>query len=292
MGLGPCAINGVSYTTCSTVANTNQRRQLYLQNAANGQYYGSTQYIDAGGTASFNGLLLGIQRRAAKGVTVSGNYTFSHCITDPNPNQPFAVGGTESYSNPYSRRFDRGNCVLQSVDVRHALKMSAVLDTPQFSNKGLRTVASGWRISPIFRALTGDHMSVASGQDNALNGGSGSAATTGVERANQVLGNPYGNKTANNFLNPAAFRLPALGTLGNMGEGAIEGPGSWVIDTAISRIIPVRESQKVELRFEAFNVFNHFRMTDPVTSLNSPLLGKVTTAMDPRIMQFALKYVF
>ena len=135
-------------------------------------------------------------------------------------------------------------------------------------------------------------MSVSSGQDNALNGGSGSATTSGVERANQVLGNPYGDKTANNFLNPAAFRLPALGTLGNMGEGAIEGPGSWVIDTAISRIIQVREAQKLELRFEAFNVLNHFRMTDPVMSLNSPLLGRVVTAQDPRIMQFALKYVF
>ena len=292
LGLGPCTINGVSYTTCSTVANTNQRRRLNLQNAANGQYYGSTQYIDAGGTASFNGLLLGIQRRAGKGITLNGNYTFSHCITDPNPNQPFAVGGTESYSNPYSRRFDRGNCVLQSTDVRQALKLSAVVDTPQFSNKGLRAVASGWRISPIFRALTGDHISVATGQDNALNGGSGSAATSGVERANQVLGNPYGDKTVNSFLNPAAFRLPALGTLGNMGVGAIEGPGSWVVDTGISRIIPVREEQKVELRFEAFNVFNHFRMTDPVMALNSPLLGKVTSAQDPRIWQFALKYLF
>ena len=86
--------------------------------------------------------------------------------------------------------------------------------------------------------------------------------------------------------------MPALGTLGNMGVGAIEGPSSWVVDTGISRIIPVREAQKLELRFEAFNVLNHFRMTDPVTSLNSPLLGRVTQAMDPRIMQFALKYVF
>ena len=112
------------------------------------------------------------------------------------------------------------------------------------------------------------------------------------QRANQVLGNPYGNKTVNNFLNPAAFRLPALGTLGNMGAGGIEGPGSWVIDTGISRLIQVREAQKLELRFEAFNVFNHFRMTDPVMALNSPLLGKVTSAQDPRIWQFALKYLF
>src|SRR5262249_10562272 len=126
LGLGPCtipsSINGVitnvSYPTCSTIANTNQRRTLSLQNPASGLYYGPMQKIDPGGTASFNGLLLGIQRRGR--VTLNGNYTYAHCITDPNVNQPFAVGGTEAYSNPYSRTFDRGNCTLQSVDVRQS----------------------------------------------------------------------------------------------------------------------------------------------------------------------------
>jgi hypothetical protein len=48
----------------------------------------------------------------------------------------------------------------------------------------------------------------------------------------------------------------------------------------------------VELRVEAFNVTNSFRMNNPTSAINSPLFGKVTTAKDPRIMQFALKYVF
>ena len=43
---------------------------------------------------------------------------------------------------------------------------------------------------------------------------------------------------------------------------------------------------------EAFNLTNSFRMNDPVAAINSPLFGKVITAKDPRIMQFALKYVF
>src|SRR5262249_6237284 len=153
---------------------------------------------DPGGTASFNGLLLGIQRRGR--VTLNGNYTYGHCITDPNVNQPFAVGGTEAYSNPYSRTSDRGNCTLQSVDGRQSLKMAAVIDTPQFSNRGMRLVASGWKVSPIFRALTGDHFAVGTGQDIALNGGTGSG-NGGYQRVNLILGNAYGNKTANNFLN-------------------------------------------------------------------------------------------
>ena len=43
---------------------------------------------------------------------------------------------------------------------------------------------------------------------------------------------------------------------------------------------------------EAFNLTNSFRMNDPTLALNNSLFGKVTTAKDPRIMQFALKYVF
>ena len=297
LGFGPCTINSsingvitsVPYSTCSTIANTNQRRALSLENPASGLYYGPQQKIDPGGTASFSGLLLGIQRRGR--VTVGGNYTYSHCITDPNVNQPLAVGGTEAYSNPYSRRFDRGNCTLQSVDVRHAMKMSAVIVSPQFSNRGLRAVASGWTLAPIFKAATGDHLAIGSGQDSALNGGTGSG-TGGFERASQILGNPYGNKTANSFLNPAAFQLPALGTLGNIGAGSIEGPGSWDIDAGLTRSFQVREGQKLDLRFEAFNVLNHFRMMDPNATFGSPLLGRVTQAMDPRIWQFALKYVF
>ena len=63
-------------------------------------------------------------------------------------------------------------------------------------------------------------------------------------------------------------------------------------DVALSRTFQIRESNKIEFRAEAFNVTNAFRMNDPVTNLNSGTFGQVLSAMDPRIMQFALKYVF
>jgi hypothetical protein len=61
---------------------------------------------------------------------------------------------------------------------------------------------------------------------------------------------------------------------------------------ALSRVFQLGEAQRVEFRAEAFNVINGFRRGNPATALSSNTFGQITTALDPRIMQFALKYVF
>jgi hypothetical protein len=149
----------------------------------------------------------------------------------------------------------------------------------------MRIAGSGWRFSPLLKILSGDYMSITTATDVAL--------TDSVnQRVNQIQGTPYGNKSANNYLNPRAFALPAAGTFGNSGKGAIAGPGLWQFDMALSRIFHVREAQTMEFRAEAFNVPNVVRMNDPTTVLSSNIFGQVTSGPDPRIMQFALKYFF
>src|SRR5207237_10671438 len=100
--LGPTATG-----PCSTTANTNQRRVLARANSQYGQYYGTVNRIDSGATGSYSGLVLSVQRRAAKGVTITGNYTLSHCISDNvltnTGNSGNADGG---YLNPQNRAFD------------------------------------------------------------------------------------------------------------------------------------------------------------------------------------------
>ena len=130
-------------------------------------------------------------------------------------------------------------------------------------------------------------MTITSGIDTSLTN------ALGGDRASQVLGNPYpATKTIDQWMNRAAFAQPADGQFGNMAVNNIIGPGSIRIDMGLTRTFRVREKQSVELRAEAFNVPNHVNPTNPTTVLNNPLFGKITTVLDPRILQFALKYAF
>ena len=215
---------------------------------------------------------------------MTGNYTWSHCITNPVTTNTGNSGNADTgYLNPQNRHLDRGNC---ESDRRHLFNLSAVAETPRFSNATLR-VGSSWRVSPIFKVLSGGYVTVISGQDVGL---------TAIlnQRVNQVLPNPYGNKSVKSYLNPAAFAQPAPGTLGNVGSDSVAGPGMWQFDVALSRSFQLRERQRVEFRAETFNLTNTFHM-DPLkltVMLSSGSFGQVTGALDPRIMQFALKYFF
>ncbi len=266
---------------CSTTGNTDARRRLGLQYPGNdAKMISSVPQTEPGGTQSYHGLLLSVQRRAARGVTIGGNYTWSHCYGD---STSAAKSDGASYADPNNRAFDRGNCL---GDHRHIFNMTAVAETPQFNNSTLRVLATGWRLSGILRMQSGGWLTITTGQDRALSGTAG-------QRAEQILVNPYRDRKSLIYLNPAAFALPAPGSYGNMGTGNIEGPGYWGLDMALFRTFqPFRESQKLEARFESFNVTNGVRRGDPNTGFGASGFGQILSAADPRLLQFSLKYIF
>ena len=94
------------------------------------------------------------------------------------------------------------------------------------------------------------------------------------------------------YLNPAAFAQPALGTYGSAGRGIVKLPYAWQFDVALSRIFQLRENQSLEFRAEAYNITNSFRSGDINLNFTSGQFGQILNALDPRIMQFALKYQF
>jgi len=279
---GPCRLaDGNTYNPCSTAGNINLRRRLAMTypNVGGTPMSFLSQFEVGGGTRSYHGLLLSAQRRAGRGVTVGTNYTWSHCISDANGT---ATPGNTDFLDDNNRRFDRGRC---NSDLRHILNVTSVAETPQFSNLMVRRVATGWRLSGLFRVTSGSPMTVITGVDRQLSG-------KGSQRPVQVLGNPYGNGSLTNFLNPAAFVQPATGSLGNMGPLNISGPKFWQLDMALSRVFQLREAGRLEARFEAFNVTNSLRAMNPTLTLSSATFGQILAAQDPRILQFALKYVF
>ena len=305
LGTGACTLpNGVAYTNCSTTANTNFRRPLYLQNPSQGQYYGIVSTTDDGGTESYNALFLQLQKRLSQGFTVLSNYTWSHCIGDLWNGNPGNNGA--SSVTPLSRRNDRGNCFPN--DQRQLFNLSVVAQTPKFSGRALRLLAGGWQVAPILKVRSAQFYTVTTGVDTALNG-------EGGQRANAVAGvDPYvSNRNACTnapcvaWGNPAAFSAPSAGTLGTLSNFSLKGPGFFHLDLALSRTFAVAEKKSFQLRAEAFNLPNHVNLAAPAPSINSPTSFNITSDVsgtsglqgstgladgDYRVIQLALKFVF
>jgi hypothetical protein len=278
----------------STTANTNQRRVLSLsrENPGAAALIGNLDIHRSIGTQDYKGLKLSFQRRAADGVSLSGNYTVGRCFGDPSGLQ---TGGfaqiANGYLDPENPAFDRGPC---DQDRTHIGTLVAGVLTPQFAGRALRLVASDWRVSGIFSARSGAPINVISGQDRALTG-------INNQRVDIVPGvDPYGDKTVDHWLNPAAFAQPALGTLGNFPRNSLRGPGFRTLDIALSRLVHFGAVRTLEFRLETFNLLNTFNWHAPWetatathVNFNSGSFGRITSMEGtPRIMQFGVKYGF
>jgi len=276
----------------ATAANLNQRRVLSLENPQASRLIGSLERHEAIGTQTYRALRLSTQRRAATGVSLNANYTRSYCVG--NVAQTTFFTGGQSLQDPDNPDWDLGNCQFSR---RHIANATVTVATPQFANRGLNLVASGWNVAGILTASSGAWLTVMTLRD---------IAATGIlqQRPNQVLDNPYGDKTLNNYLNRAAFADPAPGQLGDHLRNSIEGPAYWTIDLALSRRIPLGVAHNLELRVETFNLLNHFNWGNPgpplggggnanTVNLDAGNFGQILTqAGTPRIFQFGVKYAF
>jgi hypothetical protein len=303
-------------TACSTLGNTQDRRVLSMLRPDFKNEMGRIGIVTSGGVQNYNGMLISLQRRASKGFTVGTNYTWSHCVGDysARTNGGYGTSVDHTYQDANSRHKDYGNC---ESDQRHNFNLTSVAETPKFANHTLSLVGTGWRLSGLYRlyssgtivqtsqssgvrtvtlgAASGSNASASSSADRCLCDISG-------QRPDLLLPNGIyldkSGRPGTQWLNPAAFGQPALGTLGNLGRANIRLPMTWQFDMAISRVFRVKENQTLEFRTEAFNVLNSFRLGDPTgkppldMNLSSAQFGKVRLSLDQRILQFAMKYIF
>lgn len=265
---------------CSTTSNTNQRRLLYLQNPVDGAFYSDIYQADDGANAEYNAFLVKAEHRFTNNYTILANYTYSHCISEGDFGGD--LGGADK-EQPFNRNADRGNC---GYDLRHNFNLSFVALSPHFAGVWTNRLLGNWQLAPILSIHTGTWFSPATGLDNSL-------TSIGFDRPN-VLGNPYTKSTTGSlqWLNPGAFAPNALGAFGNAGSNSLLGPGYFDVDADVSRYFTIRENQKLELRFEFFNLGNRVNFSTPDNNLQDSTFGQILGDASPRILEFALKYTF
>jgi hypothetical protein len=304
---GPCTLlygaqtvtfptcNASSTTSVTGIGNETARSTLNLANPKAGPYMAASAGVLVSydnGYASYEGLLVSLQHRLSHGLSVLGNYTWSHCLD-------LGEGGQDignSYQNPLNQKAEYGNC---GQDRRQLVNLSLVAQMPRLSNRWMERLLGGWSTSQIFTAASGSPFGETDGSDVSLSGvGSDRPNVVGNPwKAGPVAANPNCNApnaigTERAYFNPCAFMLQPSGTFGNEGRNVLFGPGHYNLDTRISRSFHIREKYRLDFLGEAFNILNHAWWSNPSASM-SGTSGIITGASNsPRILQVALKVVF
>jgi hypothetical protein len=267
--------NSAVYAPGVTTATTNQRRPLFPN-------FNNVTLIEPVGNSTFHSFQFTAERRFEHGYSFLLNYTLAHSIDDSSANK--ATGTTRT--NPFNQRFDKGS---SDFDHRHVLAFSSLWELPvKFDSRAANTLLGGWNLSGIVSLLGGQPFTVGSGVDNARTG-------TGGQRAD-LVGNPIlsssrprGERVLQ-WLNPTAFALNALGTFGTQGRNMWRGPGYASTDFGVHKNFSISESMKAQFRFEVFNAFNRVNLNGPDANRSSGNFMRITSAQDPRILQFALRF--
>jgi hypothetical protein len=108
----------------------------------------------------------------------------------------------------------------------------------------------------------------------------GGGASRQTRRPDLIPGvNPYLGSDRQ-FLNPAAFAIPAPGAFGNLGRNALKGPDFRQLDFILNKRIRFSETKSLEFRTEVFNILNHANFGNPASTLNNAL-GTGTNQLQP-----------
>jgi hypothetical protein len=284
----------------ATLANGDARRVLAVLNPSGaGNFFGPTMAWNAGGNQHYHAAIFSVQRRLSQGVAVSANWTWSHCIGQE---LGYNTKPEQTVTDPI--HFNQvGNC---DSDRRDIINLTAVAQTPKFSNHMMNLVASGWKWSGIYKFQSGTPLMIQDGVDSAL-------STINHQQPNLVdPSHVYtGLSCARCFyLNKAAFQQQAPGVFtGNLGWNSITSPTFWDLDMSLSREFRITERQAIELRADAFNLTNSYvslmaantpfstAYGNPTTGPGFALItnnqfGQILGAQPTRKIQFALKYTF
>jgi hypothetical protein len=252
--------------------------------------------IESRASSTYHSLQARFQQRLSRGLALLASYTWSKSIDDAS-NFFTSAGDPNFPQNSYDLRAERA---LSNFDVRHRLSVSYSYDLPfgrgrAFASGGgfLTTLLTGWQTFGIVTAQTGRPFTVALIQEFDNSGTGRSSLGFGANDRPVVVGDPNtGPRTPEQWFNTSAFTFPAPGTFGNAGRNILVGPGYQNVNASLVKNTSLGERMSLQLRAEFFNLFNHPNLNLPDNFLGSPTFGRVTSARDPRHIQFGAKLLF
>ncbi len=285
------------YGLTTNTADNASLRVPYLGLAADGLNATQTQ-----GSAKYNALQGALIERTSNGLHVQAAYAFSKVLSNlgGGPGPPGSVNSMNS-NDPLDARQQYGPWISGP----QRLAVNYGWDLPWKGSGLTGKLLGGWGVSGMTIIQSGSPITITDSRGGSIYGDAGLAraqfcAGMGARNA----GTPGGVEARlNGYFNSAAFCAPpAIGDelppnqkatgYGNSGVGFILGPGQNNTDLSLSKNFALRES-KLELRVEFFNAFNHAQFNPPDQSVTDGTFGDITsTSVNPRLIQFALKYSF
>ncbi|HET9179654.1 MAG TPA: carboxypeptidase regulatory-like domain-containing protein [Terriglobia bacterium] len=250
------------------------------------------------GNSNFHSLQASLQRRLTSGWLWGTEYMWSHALSD----NGFGAGEYPHIQNMACIKCDYSN---SSHDVRQSLSVNSVYELPvgpgkPFINAGgvAGTLLGGWQLSGIAGATSGLPIDITvSRKASVMPDGNSSN-----QRPDFVSGMSLypADQTINDWFNPAAFAVPAVGTWGTLGRYVGRGPSHLEIDTGLEKKTTITERLALDFRFEAFNMFNHPQYGTPGSNISKGSFGVITSQLNSgatgtgtsRRLQFMLRLDF
>ena len=252
--------------------------------------------LESRANSNYNALQVRFQQRLVRGLSSLLSYTWSKSIDDAS--NFFSSAGDPNFpQNSYDVAAERGR---SNFDVRHRLSVSYSYALPfgkgrQYlaKNGWVSTALSGWESYGIVTVQSGRPFTVALLPDIDNSGTGRSILGFGANDRPNIVGNPeLSNPTTDQWFNTAAFTFSAPGTFGDAGRNILDGPGYQTVNLSLMKNTALSERVNLQFRAEAFNLFNHPNFNLPDNFLGSPTFGRITSARDPRHIQFGLKLLF
>jgi hypothetical protein len=247
-----------------------------------GPLFDTNPYVSTVANSRYNSLQLSASHNTGRLNFLAG-YTYSKCMDN--------ASGLQDSTYP----FDPSRSVaLCSFDVTHNFVFSYnwLMPFDRLVSAGwAKKIVGGWSLSGITTFASGLPITLSENDDNALIG----ANAVPVDVPNYTPGHVLADtnpRSGNPYFNTSLFSNEAMGQFGTSRRRFFHGPGLNNFDMALLKTTKLTEKTELQLRFEAFNVFNHAQFYNPDGEINSGTFGLVTAARDPRIMQIGAKLVF